>query len=117
MRTLFKALVFLLVLIAIVVAGTWIANNGGQVSMDWGPYQMRTTVARLALLAALAFLVLLIVVGLVNLVLRGPARLKHHMREKRQEKGYEQLTRGLVAVAAGDAHEARRKARKADIRR
>lgn len=114
MRTLFKALIFLLVLIVIVVAGTWIANNGGQVNMTWGPYEMRTTVARLALLTALAFLVLLIVVGLINLVLRGPGRLKHHMRERRQEKGYEQLTRGLVAVAAGDAQEARRKARKAD---
>ena len=114
MRTLFKALIFLVVLIAVVVAGTWIAHNGGEVRMTWGPYEMRTTVARLALLAAAAFLVLLIVVGLANLVLRGPARLRHRMREKRQEKGYELLTRGLVAVAAGDAQEARRRARKAD---
>ena len=114
MRTLFSAFVFLFVLIAIVLAGTWIASNGGAVQIDWGPYEMRTTVARLALLVAAAFLILMIVVGLANLLLRGPARLKSHMRERRQEKGYEELTRGLVAVAAGDAQEARRKARKAD---
>ena len=114
MRTLFSAFAFLFVLIAVVLAGTWIASNGGAVRIDWGPYEMRTTVARLALLVAAAFLVLMIVVGLLNLALRGPARYKGRLRERRQEKGYEELTRGLVAVAAGDAQEARRKARKAD---
>lgn len=114
MRTLFSAFVFLFVLVALVLAGTWIASNGGAVRIDWGPYEMRTTVARLALLAAAAFLILMIVVGLANLILRGPSRLKSRMRERRQERGYEELTRGLVAVAAGDAQEARRKARKAD---
>lgn len=114
MRVIVWALIFFVVLAALVLAGAWIASQGGEVSVEWGAYEMRTTVARLALLLGAAFVVLLIVVGLLNLVLRGPARIRRAMAERRREKGYEMLTRGLVAVAAGDAREARRRARKAD---
>src|SRR5690606_24953378 len=114
MRVIVWALIFFLVLAALVLAGAWVASQGGEVTVEWGAWEMRTTVARLALLLCAAFVVLLIVVGLLNLVLRGPARLRRAMAERRREKGYEMLTRGLVAVAAGDAREARRRARKAD---
>ena len=114
MRTLLRLAVFLVALSAVVLCGIWIASRGGAVTIDWGPWQISTTVARLALLLAGAMLSLLAATALIGLILRGPARLRTSLRQSRREKGYRMLTRGLVAVAAGDPAEARRHARQAD---
>jgi HemY protein len=45
---------------------------------------------------------------------RAPRLLEKGRRERRQRLGFEALSRGLVAVAAGDAETARRQARRAE---
>src|SRR3546814_6484815 len=50
----------------------------------------------------------------IGAILGAPARYMRHRRLRRRERGYRSLTLGMVAVAAGDADEARRQARRAD---
>ena len=47
-------------------------------------------------------------------VRRAPRTFKKYLAEQRRKKGYVALTRGMVAVAAGDAEEARRQVKRAD---
>jgi HemY protein len=109
------ALVFYLVLIACAVALViWLVDMGGDVSMVWGAYEVTTTVPLLILAVVMLTVALLFVFWVIGWLWRGPGRMKKAVVQRRREKGYEALTSGLVAVAAGDAGEARRHAAKAD---
>jgi len=108
----------LLILIAIVVAAwgfVWLADHPGAVELDWGGYHIETSAAFLAAaLAGLALVVALIIWGLVTL-LRAPRKIARAQADRARRKGYEALTRGMVAVAAGDTAGAQKQVQKAEV--
>lgn len=106
--------IFLVIIGLVALAAGWLASNPGDVVLEWQGYQVATSVA--VLIAAV-----LLFAGLVALlyrvwwtVLRMPRRLRRARRARRQRRGFEALSRGMVAVAAGDAEAARRQAQRAD---
>jgi len=111
----FKRIVkYIILLLVIVAISIWFAENPGSVSIQWQGLIIDVPLA-LALLASL------LVIGACSLVYRGwlflrrsPKILGHYRTEKRIHHGYEALSQGMVAVAAGDSHEARKHAQKAD---
>ncbi|MCP5366627.1 MAG: heme biosynthesis protein HemY [Hyphomicrobiales bacterium] len=110
-----RALILLLIFIAAAVGAVLLADNPGAVVLDWGGYHIETSAAVLAGVAILAAVVLTVVLwGLVALF-RAPKRLARAGRERSRRKGYEALTRGMVAVAAGDTSGARKQVRKAEV--
>jgi HemY protein len=68
----------------------------------------------LAAAAVLTGLAIALFYWLVSLILDSPRAFLRHRRERRRRAGYRALTRGMVAVAAGDPQEAQRCARRAD---
>jgi HemY protein len=100
----------LLVWVAVVIAGLQgtveIAGSGWRA--DTSVSVLVSGVLLLGLLVALLFLVLRKVIG-------GPRAFLRSRRERRRRDGYRALTQGMVAVAAGDAEEAQKFARKADV--
>ncbi len=112
--TMLRAFLFL----AVVALAAWgvvlLADQPGAVTLEFGGWRVDTSFAvLLAVVAAVAALTAL-AYRLWLFFRRAPANLKNAWRTKRRQKGYEALTRGMVAVAAGDADEARRQARRAD---
>jgi len=108
---------WLLVLVALGLAAFgvyWLTLNLGMVSLTWLGYDIETSVAVL-LGCVLAFAV---VVALAYRFWRSLRRshggFRRWWHERRRRRGYEALSRGLVAVAAGDADVARRQARRAE---
>jgi HemY protein len=105
-----------LVLIAILVAfAIVIADQPGSVAITipgWGEIDTSLAVLAFATLAA-AFVAALLLL-LLRVILRGPGNWARSRRERRRRAGYRALTQGMVAVAAGDAEEAQKLARKAD---
>ncbi len=100
--------------IAVFVA-VWLAERPGQVTVEWQGVLINTTVGMLALTAFL-----LVVAGVVAYEVwrglkRAPRQIVASRRVRRQGAGYRALTEGLVAVAAGDAEEARRLSKRADV--
>ncbi|MDD9876083.1 MAG: heme biosynthesis protein HemY [Magnetovibrio sp.] len=110
-----RALWFLILVVLAVLATVWLIDRPGQVSLDWQGYRLETSFAVLAaLVAALAiFTALLYRIWLA--LRRAPARVGDAWRGRRRQKGYQALTRGMVAVAAGDADEARRQEKRAQV--
>lgn len=104
-------IVKLAILIAIIV---WVADRPGTVSIEWLGYRIDTSVGILLiavfLVAAVAALAYRLWLGLR----RSPRQARRALISSRRRRGYKALTRGMVAVAAGDADEARRSARRAD---
>lgn len=103
----------LIVIAVVVVAVSFIADHPGRVEIDWQDWEIETSVGVLgaALLAAAGALAAIIALLRGAVALPGKARARR--RERRRRAGYAALTGGLAALAASDAHEARRQARRA----
>lgn len=105
---------YIVLLLIFVGLGIWFAENPGMVSVEWQGLIIDVPVV-FAIVAGL------IVIGLCAAVYRfwlflrtSPKAFGHYRAEKRTHKGYDALTKGMVAVAAGDSQEARKHARQAD---
>jgi len=108
-----RALYSFLIIAALSALAIWLADNPGDLVMHWRGYEIRTSfVVGLGLLVVVAFLVLF-VYRLTMGALRAPAGLSSYLVQSRRRRGFLALTRGMVAVAAGDASEARRYAGRA----
>jgi len=109
-----RALVVFAILAGLSALAAWLTDNPGQVSVVWQGYRIDTSVG--IILAAVA--VLAIVLALLYRIWRGlfssVGAVKRAHKQRRTREGYLALSRGLAAVAAGDAEEARRQARRAD---
>lgn len=109
-----RAIWFLFVLTGLAVVAMWLANDPGQLRLQWRGYVVETSAAMLFA----AFVVIAFVATLLSrlwLFLRGvPAGIRRYRQDGRRRRGYLALTRGMVAVAAGDAAEARVQGGRAD---
>ncbi len=109
-----RVLVFLAAVTLLAFGATWLADHPGTVLITWGghDYQLSTLTG---LVAVLAVAVLLLVVwSLLRFVFNIPAILSVASRNKRRNRGLKALSRGMMAVGAGDAAAARRFASDAD---
>ncbi len=109
-----RILVILVQIALVVAAAIWLADRPGVVTIDWQGWRVETSFW----LPAFALLVLVIVVALAyriwRFMRRAPRQLVEATRSSRQRRGYKALTHGMVALAAGDAGEAMRHARRAN---
>jgi HemY protein len=108
--------IFGVVLVAAAVGvAVFFADHPGRVAIVWQGWQIETSVSVLAAAAILAALATGLVFSILSLIVDGPRRLLRARREWRRRAGYRALARGMVAVAAGEAQEARRYAKRADL--
>lgn len=100
-----------LVLLAIAAAGAvWLADHPETVSVTWGGREYTTSLAVGAVAIAVLAIALAALFALVSFLLRLPSTVGRKSRRRRHAKGLSALSRGIVAVGAGDAAAARRHA-------
>ena len=104
-----------LILLAVAAAGfAWIADRPGEVSVIWLGQQYETSVAVALLGVLLAAIAFTIFWGFLRFVLHIPSLMSIASKARRRNKGYEALSRGMVAAGAGDSALAMRAARTAE---
>lgn len=97
-----RLVLFLLLLAAFAFGASWLADRPGEISVVWQGWQVVTTVpVALAVLAVITGIMLLIW-RLLSLLLRSPRMIATFSRRRRREKGWNAVTRGLLAVGIGD---------------
>lgn len=103
-----RILVYFAVVFAVAIGAAWLADRPGTVSIDWQGWRLDTSVmvAAVALLALLA--ATLVVWAFLRGLFRAPLVFRRYLGRRREDKGHIALSRGLVAVGAGDARLARR---------
>lgn len=107
-----------LVLFTIIGFAVWgavsLADHPGRVVLEWGGYRVDTSFAVLLGVVVLIAAAAALIYRLWIFLRRAPAQIQWAWRAKRRQRGYQALTRGMVAVAAGDANEAQRQVKRAD---
>src|SRR5262245_44273754 len=105
-----RVLIFL-VLIALIAAGVaWLADQPGNVTVPWqGEYhEMPLVVAAVGV--ALTVIAGIMIWSIIRTILRSPDLVGMFLSHRRGVRGYLAISRGFVAVGAGDARAARRAA-------
>ncbi|HZU87879.1 MAG TPA: heme biosynthesis HemY N-terminal domain-containing protein, partial [Stellaceae bacterium] len=110
-----RGLLAFVVVAGLIAAAVFLADHPGRVDIVWRGFEIETSVGILLAAVIAAAAVVVAILRLLMFVIRGPKALLRRRRERRREAGYRALTQGLVAVAAGEPHEAQRHARKADL--
>lgn len=109
-----RALVFIGLLAVAAYGAVWLADRPGSVLITFAGYEVQTTVAVAAVaLAGIAF-ALAVVWSAVNALVHLPSRMSFASKARRRAKGYQAVSRGMVAVGAGDGIAARRSANEAE---
>lgn len=111
----FRALWYLAILAALAFLAVWLADQPGTVSMEWRGWRLDTSASLLAVGIGGAAVLIAMVLRLIGFIRRAPETLARRRHERRRDQGYVALTRGMVAVAAGDVDGATRQAKRADV--
>src|SRR5438874_6509779 len=99
----------------VVAVAVFLADRPGRVDIVWQGWQIQSSVGVLVAAAVLAALVVWVLVSTLWLIISSPRRVLLSRRARQRRAGYRALAQGMVAVAAGDAQEAQRLARRADV--
>jgi HemY protein len=108
-----RAALGILLVMAIVVVALAVSGDPGHATIEWLRLRVGTTAAAAVILIGLLSLLAVIVWRVVLWVVEAPRRAARAHAETRRRQANEALTRGFLAVAAGEGAEARRLAQKA----
>ena len=96
-------LVLFLLAILVVAAGLhWLADRPGNIVIEWQGYIVETSVFRAFIIVTAAIGVLLAIWALLRQLWSSPAALGRFLHHRRQKRGLDALSSGIIAVGAGD---------------
>jgi HemY protein len=110
-----RGLVALVGVAALIAVSVFLADHPGKVDIVFEGWLIETSVGVLLAAAVVGVLAVVGILRLLLLLLGSPRAWRRRRRERRRGAGYRALTQGMVAVAAGDAGEAQRQAKRADV--
>lgn len=97
-----RVLVYLFIFALLAFGAVWLADRPGEVSILWQGYRIETSVAIAAIgVVVLAFLAL-VAWAIVRFVFGLPSAFGFASRARRRARGFEAISRGMVAIGAGD---------------
>ena len=102
----FRALWFFAQLAIVVSVAVWILSQKGKVDLVWNNYSLSLDLGLFLLFAAIFVFTALLVFKMIGGVVNIPATLARKRKDKNRTKGMQALTRGFVAIAAGDGKKA-----------
>ncbi|MEZ5934434.1 MAG: heme biosynthesis HemY N-terminal domain-containing protein [Alphaproteobacteria bacterium] len=111
-----RLIIFLIIAIAAAWAAVWFADNPGEVLITepWGGNSFSPPFGILILGVLLVGVAIAVVFEIYRVVVTAPKKIGRYRKQKRKERGYQELATGLVAAAAGDVSAARSSTRRAE---
>ncbi|MGB1540138.1 MAG: heme biosynthesis HemY N-terminal domain-containing protein, partial [Rickettsiales bacterium] len=109
-----RLVLFIALLMALSLLVAPLADNPGDLTLQWMGWQVETSVF------ALLFAVLLLVVAAITVfrvfewLIHWPGQFKEHRTVHRHEKGLSVITEALAALAVSDIQSAKRLTKRAD---
>jgi HemY protein len=103
-----RVVYFLIIIGALSLGVAWLADRPGDVVITWQGWRIETSLMVLGAAMLAAFVLLAIVWNLLRAIMRSPFMLRTFLHNRRGARAYEAISRGLVAVGAGDLAGARK---------
>ena len=97
-----RLLFFFAALVALAFGFAWLADRPGEVTFVWQGYRIETDVMTAAIGALVALLVVIVALAILKAVWNSPGAIGSFFGRRRREKGWTALSRGMIAVGAGD---------------
>ncbi|MFM9943272.1 MAG: heme biosynthesis protein HemY [Hyphomicrobiaceae bacterium] len=96
-------LVLYLVGVAVLASGlAWLADRPGNFRVDWEGYVLETSVFRAVVLFAFLVALAMFLWSIARQIWQSPAAVGNFFNRRRQERGLDALSSGMIAVGAGD---------------
>jgi HemY protein len=103
--------VLFLASVAVIAAGfAWFADRPGDVAITWLGYRIETSLMVASFAIAVLVIAAILLWSVLRGILRSPEQVSLFFRHRRAIKGYLAISRGLIAVGAGDLRIARKSA-------
>ena len=102
-----RVVAFLITAALLALGVAWFADRPGEIAITWLGYRLETSVLVGIFAVALLAAFIVIVWSIYRAILRSPDQVSLFFRHRRAVKGYLAITRGLIAIGAGDLTAAR----------
>ena len=99
-----------LLLMVLAIAFAWLADRPGSITINWLGREIQMSLVVAATIAIIAIVALIFAWTMLRQLWRSPRAAREYWRFRKHRKGYEALSKGLIAASAGDAHAASRNA-------
>ncbi len=97
-----RVVLYLVGVAALATGLSWLADRPGSLVINWEGYEVETSVFRAIVLLALLVATALFVWSLLRQIWTSPAILGSYFTRRRQERGLDALSSGMIAIGAGD---------------
>lgn len=103
-----RLITFIVAIAAFATGLSWLADRPGSIVVDWQGYEIETSVFRAIVIMTLLIGVSILVWSALSYIWLSPAALGRFFNRRRQERGLDALSSGMIAVGAGDRNSATR---------
>jgi HemY protein len=103
-----RIVIFLLAVGALALGIGWLADRPGEITVLWMSTRIETSVMVAIFAIAIVTALLIFFWSVLRAIVRAPDLFALFLRNRRGAKGYQAISRGLIAIGSGDAHAARK---------
>ena len=97
-----RIVLYLLGVAAVATGMSWLADRPGSMIINWQGYEIETSVFRAVVLLSLLLAFAIFGWSLLRQIWSSPAMLGSFFTRRRQERGLDALSSGMIAIGAGD---------------
>ena len=101
-----KLLWYLFLLVLLALGFAWLADRPGSITINWLGREIHLSVAVAIVGGLIALVALSFLWSALRRLLRSPTAAREFLRFRKSRKGYEALSKGIIAAGAGDAQAA-----------
>lgn len=110
----FRLIVSFFFVVAAALFAGWLGARPGEVSVHWLNYQIDTSLFALIIALCVSLLVVVLFYKAWLWIIGSGKKIKYNLKTREHNKGILALTRGMVALAAGDGSSAQNFAKQAE---
>jgi HemY protein len=96
-----RLILFFAIVVLVAAGAVWLADQPGSLTLNWQAYEIRVSALAAATAALTGFALLYMIIRLIRNILAAPKTAVKALRSRRRKKGYQALTRGLIAASHG----------------
>ncbi|HEX4892365.1 MAG TPA: heme biosynthesis HemY N-terminal domain-containing protein [Hyphomicrobiaceae bacterium] len=97
-----RLVVYLLGIAAAAAGLGWLADRPGTLVLNWEGWTLETSVFRAIVLLSILVGLAILIASIVRQIWMGPAAVGRFMTQRRQERGLDAISSGMIAIGAGD---------------